>query len=374
MKGRVLITGGAGFVGSHLCDRLLADGYEVRLFDALVEQVHGGRRPAYLNPQAELRVADVRDADALRDALAGVDVVVHLAAAVGVGQSMYSLTHYVGTNVMGTAQLLELLVRERRPLRRLVVASSMSVYGEGRYECAACGPREPEPRALEQLRRAAWELLCPDCRAPLAPRPTPESKRLDPRSVYAVSKRDQEELALVTGRSLGLSTVALRFFNIYGARQALSNPYTGVGAIVASALLNAERPMIFEDGLQQRDFVHIDDVVQACVLAIEHTDVSGLALNVGSGMAIRLLDLVAALQGVIPGAAGLEPQVLGRFREGDIRSCYADIALARERLGYAPRVALAQGVRTLAEWAAGQSGAFRSPQALEELRRHGLVV
>lgn len=374
MKGRVLITGGAGFVGSHLADRLLADGWEVRALDALVEQVHGGLRPAYLDPAVELQVGDVRDPVALRTALSGAEVVVHFAAAVGVGQSMYSIAHYASTNVLGTAQLLELLVQERIPLRRLVVASSMSVYGEGRYECPACGPRDPQPRSLAQLERAAWELRCDACGAELQPRPTPESKTLNPRSVYAISKRDQEELALVVGQSLKLPTIALRFFNIYGSRQALSNPYTGVGAIVASALLNKQRPMIFEDGLQQRDFVHIDDIVQACVLAIERTDVSGVALNIGGGAPCRLLDLVAALQAVIPGAEQLEPQVLGRFREGDIRSCYGDSSAARRLLGYEPRVPLAQGVRSLAAWAAGQQGDFRSGQALDELRRHGLLV
>ncbi len=374
MKGRVLITGGAGFIGSHLADRLLREGWRVRLFDALIEQVHGGRRPTYLDPQAELRVGDVRDADALRDALRDVEVVVHLAAAVGVGQSMYEVRHYADVNVVGTAQLLELLVKERVPLRRLVVASSMSVYGEGRYLCPACGPRDPEPRPKEQLARAEWELRCPACGAPLAPCPTPEDKPLRPRSVYAVSKRDQEELVLVSCHSLKLSALALRFFNIYGTRQALSNPYTGVGAIVASALLGGQAPMIFEDGLQQRDFVHVDDVVTACVLAIERDDVSGVALNVGSGEASRLIDLVDALRAVIPGAQAVEPQILGRFREGDVRSCFGDVSRARSLLGYAPRIALREGVRTLAAWAAGEGGDFRSAQALQELRRHGLVV
>lgn len=374
MKGRVLVTGGAGFVGSHLCDGLLRAGYEVRAFDLLVEQVHGGVRPAYLDPQVELQVGDVRDASALRKALLGVDAVVHFAAAVGVGQSMYAIRHYASTNVSGTAQLLELLVQERIELKRLLVASSMSIYGEGRYACPRCGSCDPEPRPLAQLEQAAWELRCPACAAALEPRPTPESKALLPRSVYAVSKRDQEELVLVVAHSLKLSAIALRFFNIYGTRQALSNPYTGVGAIVASALLNQKAPMIFEDGLQQRDFVHVDDIVQACLLALERTDVTGVALNVGSGVPCQLLDLVRALRGVIPGAAEIEPQVLGRFREGDIRSCYADISAARGLLGYEPKVALGDGVRTLAAWAAGQQGDFRSAQALDELRRHGLVI
>ncbi len=374
MKGHALITGGAGFIGSHLCDRLLREGWRVRLFDALVEQVHGGRRPDYLDPEAELVVGDVRDRDALGAALRGVDLVVHLAAAVGVGQSMYEVAHYVSTNVMGTATLLDLLVKERLEVRRVVVASSMSVYGEGRYACAVCGPRDPEPRPATQLREAEWEPRCPTCAAPLEPCVTPEDKPLRPRSVYAVSKRDQEELVLVACQALQVPALALRFFNIYGARQALSNPYTGVGAIVASALSNGQAPLIFEDGLQQRDFVHIDDVVAACLLALERVDVSGVALNIGSGEPSRLLDLVDALRAVIPGAAGIEPRVLGRFREGDVRSCFGDIARARALLGYEPRVRLREGARTLAAWAAAERGDFRSPQALEELRRHGLVV
>jgi dTDP-L-rhamnose 4-epimerase len=374
MKGRVLITGGAGFVGSHLCDRLLREGYAVRLFDSLVEQVHGGRAPSYLDPEAELRVGDVRDEAALREALRGVDAVFHFAAAVGVGQSMYAVRHYVDVNVGGSAQLLDLLVRERPPLRRLVVASSMSVYGEGRYLCPACGPRDPPPRPVEQLRRAEWEPRCPACAAELEPCPTPEDKPLHPRSVYAVSKRDQEELTLVTCHSLGLPALALRFFNIYGTRQALSNPYTGVGAIVASALLNRQAPLIFEDGRQQRDFVHVDDVVAACLLALEREDVSGLALNVGSGRPSRLLDLVDALRAVVPGGDETPPQVLGRFREGDVRSCFGDISLARRLLGYEPRVTLREGARALAAWAAHENARFLSADALRELRQHGLVV
>lgn len=373
MKGRALITGGAGFLGSHLADRLLRDGWSVRLFDALLPQVHGGQAPAYLDPEAELVVGDVRDPSALRQALEGVDTVVHFAAAVGVGQSMYEIVHYASTNVMGTANLLELIVRERLPLRRLLVASSMSAYGEGRYLCD-CGTLDPLPRALQQLQRGEWELRCERCGQAARPVATPESKPLLPQSVYAVTKRDQEELVLSVARAARLSAVALRFFNIYGSRQALSNPYTGVGAIVASGLLNGRRPMIFEDGLQQRDFVHVDDVVQACRLAIEQVEVDGLALNVGSGVPVRLLDLVEALRAVIPGADASPPEILGRFREGDIRACFADISLARRLLGYEPRVMLAEGARTLASWAGQQAGEFRSKEALDELRRHGLVV
>lgn len=373
MKGRALITGGAGFLGSHLADRLLRDGWSVRLFDALLPQVHGGQTPAYLDPEAELIVGDVRDAAALRRALDGVDTVVHFAAAVGVGQSMYEIAHYVSTNVLGTANLLELIVQERLPLRRLLVASSMSAYGEGRYLCG-CGTLDPLPRALPQLQQGEWELRCERCGQSARPVATPESKPLLPQSVYAVTKRDQEELVLSVARATRLSAVALRFFNIYGSRQALSNPYTGVGAIVASALLNGRRPIIFEDGMQQRDFVHVDDVVQACRLAIENVAVDGLALNIGSGVPVRLLDLVEALRAVIPGADALPPEVLGRFREGDIRSCFADISLARRLLGFEPRITLAEGALTLASWAGQQAGEFRSPQALDELRRHGLVV
>jgi dTDP-L-rhamnose 4-epimerase len=372
-RGSVLITGGAGFIGSHLADRLIAAGYPVRILDALLPQVHPGGKPSYLNPAAEFRHGDVRDAPSVRAALEGVDVVVHFAAAVGVGQSMYEVVHYSSVNVMGTATLLEAIVKERSRPRRLLVASSMSIYGEGLYICRACGPQSPGPRPSSQLERHDWAMRCPNCGTAMEPAPTPEAKPIIPTSVYAINKRDQEEMVLAVGRSLGIGAVALRFFNVYGDRQALSNPYTGVCAIFSSTLLNHRRPLVFEDGLQMRDFVHVSDLVSACVLAIERRDVSDAVFNIGTGRPTNLLELVSMLRQEIPGAQTIEPALVGQFRDGDVRCCYADISRAKTALGFSPTVTIEQGVKGLARWVAQQSSVDGSERALGELRQHGLV-
>ncbi len=370
---RILITGGAGFIGSHLVDRVLRARYQARVLDALLPQVHPNGRPGYLSLDAELVVGDVRDPDAVRRALDGVEVVVHFAAAVGVGQSMYEIRHYCDVNVMGAATLLEALVKQRQRLRRLIVASSMSIYGEGSYSCSKCGLQAPSPRPLAQLERREWHVRCPSCGKAVEPVGTPEAKRLVPTSIYAINKRDHEEMVLTAARSVGIPALALRFFNVYGDRQALSNPYTGVAAIFSSALLNGRRPVVFEDGLQARDFVHVSDVVEACLLAIQREEVSDEALNVGTGRSVNLLELLELLKRHIPGAGGIEPVVLGRFREGDIRACYADISRARARLGFEPRVRLEDGIQALAAWVKAQSSEHRSDAALAELQQHGLV-
>jgi dTDP-L-rhamnose 4-epimerase len=372
-KGRVLVTGGAGFIGSHLVDRLIAGGYAVRILDALLPQVHPSGPPSYLNPAAELRVGDVRDPAAVRSALDGADIVVHFAAAVGVGQSMYEPVHFCSVNVHGTAVLLETMIKDKLRPRRMLVASSMSIYGEGLFACLECGLREPGSRASAQLARGDWDVRCPDCKRPMEPRPTPESKRIIPTSIYAVNKRDQEEMVLVTGRTLGIPTVAMRFFNVYGDRQALSNPYTGVAAIFSSALLNRRAPLIFEDGRQSRDFIHVSDLVEGCVKGIEAEGVADDVFNLGTGTATDLNTLLALLKREIPSAADVEPQVLGQFRDGDIRSCYADITRARERLGFRPKVTIEEGVRGLAAWVRAQSAEDRSADALQELKAHNLV-
>jgi dTDP-L-rhamnose 4-epimerase len=370
MKNRtVLVTGGAGFIGSHLVDELLFHGYRVRVLDALLPQVHPQGKPDYLSRDAELRVGDVRNEDDLKGALAGADVVVHFAAAVGVGQSMYEIGHYCSVNVQGTAALLEAITRGRERPARMLVASSMSIYGEGLYVCAACGPRSPRLRPRAQLERREWDPRCPTCSRPLTPTATPEDKPLFPTSVYAVNKRDQEEMVLAVGRSLRIPTLALRFFNVYGERQALSNPYTGVAAIFSSCLLNGGRPPVFEDGGQARDFVHVSDIVRACRLAIE-TEAADEVLNVGTGRATSLLDLLSLLRREI---RDVEPEVLGRFREGDVRTCYADTSRIERILGYRPQVDLKDGVRSLAAWVASQRSVDMSRQALGELHRHRLV-
>ena len=367
----ILITGGAGFIGSHLADELLQHGYDVCALDSLVPQVHGpgAERPHYLHPDVKLIRGDVRDAAVVQRALRGVDAVFHLAAAVGVGQSMYEVADYTSVNNLGTAVLLEALIEH--PVKRLVVASSMSLYGEGLYEDAFGAVVNGAERPVDQLRRSDWEPRDAEGRA-LTPVPTPEDKAPALSSVYALSKFDQERLCLMIGRAYRIPTVALRFFNVFGTRQALSNPYTGVLAIFASRLLNDNPPLIFEDGLQQRDFVSVYDVARACRLALEVDAAAGQAFNIGSGRAYTVRR-VAELLGHVLGKS-IEPDVCGKYRVGDIRHCFADISRARRLLGYTPRVPLEDGIVELAGWLEGQVAHDRVSEASAELAARGLTV
>ena len=369
---KVLITGGAGFIGSHLADALLAHGDEVRVLDALEPQVHGEsrRRPDYLAREVELVVGDINDRAKVDQALAGIDAVFHFAAAVGVGQSMYEVAHYTRVNNLGTAVLLEALARQ--PVERLVVASSMSLYGEGLYQGARGLPRSVGERTLEQLKAAQWD-FSDDDGGVLRPLPTPETKPPALASVYALSKYDQERLCLMLGRAYGIATVALRFFNAYGPRQALSNPYTGVLAIFAARLLNNHAPAIFEDGLQQRDFVSVYDLARACRLALETPQAAGEVFNIGSGQPHTVRDVAARLARAV-GKEMIQPEILGKYRVGDIRHCYADIGKAQRVLGFTPQVQLDDGLVELSSWLAGQPAVDRVAQASAELSARGLTV
>jgi dTDP-L-rhamnose 4-epimerase len=369
---RVLITGGAGFIGSHLTDLFLGCGHSVRVLDNLTAQVHGlvCRRPAYLSGEADLIVGDVRDRDVVRRALRGVDAVVHLAAAVGVGQSMYDIGSYVGINELGTANLLEAL--SQSPVQRLIVASSMSIYGEGLARRKDGSLISPPHRSENRLRRGMWELGDADGES-LTPVATPEDKQPSLRSIYALNKYAQERMALIIGRAYHVPTVALRFFNVYGPRQTLSNPYTGVLAIFAARLLNDKPPLVFEDGQQRRDFVHVDDVARACRLALEKEGVQDCVFNIGSGQSRSILSVAEDLAGVL-GKSSITPHLTGKYRAGDIRHCFADVTRARVKLGYEPAVDFADGLKQLAEWVADKVADDRVDHAMAELETRGLVA
>jgi dTDP-L-rhamnose 4-epimerase len=372
MRKHVLITGGAGFIGSHLADELLENGHRVRVLDNFSPQVHGTRRevPDYLNPEVEVVRGDVRDVGAVRRALRRVDAVYHFGAVVGVGQSMYEIARYTEVNNLGTAVLLEAL--GKHAVERLVVASSMSVYGEGLY-CGPDGrPCPGEDRSLERLKKGDWEVYNAQGER-LTPVPTPETKPPCLASVYALSKYDQERLCLMVGRARGIPTVALRFFNVYGPRQALSNPYTGVLAIFAARLLNNNPPLIFEDGRQQRDFVSVHDVARAARLALESEQAPGHAVNVGSGQHYTVRDLAERVCRAL-GKEHIQPEVTGKYRVGDIRHCFADLALARQVLGFEARIRLEDGMAELAEWLEGQVALDSVAQARNELAERGSVV
>lgn len=373
MPKQILITGGAGFVGSHLADGLLAAGHQVRVLDDLTPQVHPAGPPEYLSQDVELVQGDVRDPNLLKEVLRGVDVIYHFAAAVGVGQSMYEISRYMSVNTVGTAELLQAILDSKSSVQKLIVASSMSIYGEGRYVCSVCGRHAAPPvRSIAQLKRGEWDLHCADCNGVLKPLPTAEDKPSETNSMYALSKRDQEELCLIYGRTYGLPVTALRFFNIYGTRQALSNPYTGVAAVFGSRMLNGNAPMIFEDGRQMRDFVSIHDIVRANLLAMERPESDGEVMNIGGGTPItiqRVAELLAKSLGT-----DLQPIISNKFRAGDIRHCYADISKARKLLGYQPQVTHEAGFAELADWLRGQQAEDKAETMMKELTAFGLTA
>lgn len=372
MDKKILITGGAGFIGSHLADELLDKGYSVRVLDNLSEQVHGRNcvRPAYLNPEVELIKGDVRDPQKVKEALKGVDAVYHYAAMVGVGQSMYEIKEYTDVNNMGTAVLLEALIKN--PVEKLVVASSMSVYGEGLYKDAQGNVRTGLERKLEQLKKGLWEVYDADGNE-LKPSPTPETKMPCLSSVYALSKYDQERLCLMVGKAYNIPTVALRFFNVYGTRQSLSNPYTGVLAIFASRLMNNNPPLIFEDGNQKRDFVSVLDIALASRLALETPEAADEVFNIGSGNAYTVVEIAEKLARIL-GKEDILADVNGKYRVGDIRHCFSDISKAKAILGYEPQVSLKDGLIELAIWLEGQTAEDKVADASRELAARGLTV
>jgi dTDP-L-rhamnose 4-epimerase len=367
----ILITGGAGFIGSHLANELLNHGYRVRVLDNLCPQVHGleRKRPSYLNSDVELQIGDIRDPAAVKKALKDVDGVYHLVAVVGVGQSMYQIAEYTNVNNLGTAVLLEALLKH--PVQKLVVASSMSIYGEGLYTDSTGRICSAPDRTLQQIKAQEWEIrsVTGD---PLIPLPTPETKTPSLASVYALSKYDQEQMCLMIGRAYQIPTVALRFFNIFGPFQALSNPYTGVLAIFASRLLNDRPPLINEDGLQKRDFVSVYDVARACRLALETPEAAGNVFNIASGNQYTVRELGERIARVL--GKNIKPEITGKYRAGDIRHCFADITRAKQVLRFQPLVGLEEGLEDLAAWLEGQIAHDRVSESRSELAARGLMV
>ena len=368
---RVLVTGGAGFIGSHLVRSLLAQGDSVVVYDNYDPQVHIKKVKPAKAPRLKTVVGDVRDRKKLAAELKKVDAVVHLAAAVGVGQSQYQIRHYVDVNLNGTATLLDILANDKHKVGRVVVASSMSAYGEGAYECAKCGRVRPNLRSDEAMKRKRWEPVCPSCGAEVKPVPTKESDRFLSNSIYAVTKMGQEELVLNYGLAYGVPSVALRFFNVFGPGQSLSNPYTGVAAIFMGRLKNKHVPVIYEDGLQGRDFTSVHDIVQAIELAVRKPIGARRIFNVGTGVSTPIRSIAEILARCYK--SDLQPVIVEKFRSGDIRHCYADISGIRESLGYRPKTNLQQGLQELVDWSGEVDARDTFEQAQRELVRRGLV-
>lgn len=372
-----LVTGGAGFIGSHLVDLLLERGFEVTVLDALLPQVHGEAEmdaegwPVYLNPAARRIKGDLLDEGVFERALDGITHLAHLAASVGVGQSMTNIVDYTRNNVMTAAIMLEVLSKASHQVERIAVASSMSIYGEGEYVDAGGNHVAPGLRSREQLQDKAWELEEGGGR--LTPVPTSEGKLLQPASIYAVNKRDHEEMFLAVGRALDIPTVALRLFNAYGSRQALSNPYTGVAAIFISRLLNDQPPLIFEDGEQMRDFVHVRDVANAFATVLESDRRLWDIYNVGSGKVISVNEMARTLARLLQ--KNLAPEILQQYRVGDIRHCFADISKLKQEFGIEPQQDFEKGMAELIDWVkVARKPVDKAEASLSELRRSKLVV
>ncbi len=360
---KVLITGGAGFIGSHLCDGLIERGYRVTVFDNLDRQVHPeGRIPDYLNRRADFINGDIRDYESLKEVVKTHDYIFHLASAVGVGQSQYEISRYTDVNIRGTANLLDILVNTRHRIKKIIVAASMSSYGEGLSECKKCGVFKPAlrnlPEGIEMKRRSSWEIRCPVCGKITFPVPTHEKTSLDSNSIYAITKKEQEEMSMLIGKTYGIPVVSLRFFNVYGPRQSLFNPYTGVTAIFLSRIKNKRSPVIFEDGLQTRDFIWVKDVVKACIMVLENEKANFEIFNVGTGRPSSILEIAEILIKFM--RSKCKPVITYKFRKGDVRHCFADITKIKNTIGFSAEVSLEQLQREGDQWEAYRKATERS--------------
>lgn len=369
---KILVTGGAGFIGSFVVDKLIEVGADVVIFDNLTEQVHpDGKPPEYLNPNAEFIKGDVCDYDSFKEVLQRVDGVYHFAGAVGVGQSQYQIKHYVEVNTLGTAKMLDILVNYKHKVQKMMVAASMSSYGEGNYLSEKNGIVRPPLRTEEQMARKEWELFCPISGEPVKPIPTDEEAVQFCNSIYAYTKKDQEDMVINIGKTYDIPAVALRFFNVYGPRQSLSNPYTGVAAIFLSRIKNEQAPLIYEDGLQTRDFISVHDIADGCCAVLEDDRADGKIFNLGSGVPLSIKSIaetVARLYG-----NDIAPDVCEKFRKGDVRHCYADITKIKETIGFKPKVSFDEGMKELIDWGHEARADDNFDKAVKELKDKGIV-
>lgn len=367
----ILVTGGAGFIGSHLVDKLVQEGYNITILDNLTEQVHGKKVPPYLNKKANFIKGDVTKKDDIKKALKGMDAIFHEASVVGVGQSMYDIEKYVYQNSLGTAILLDYLANNKHSIKRLLVASSMSVYGEGLYNCKKCGFVRPPLRTDEQMSQKKWELFCLNCKSILTPIGTPEAESFKCNSIYAVTKQSQEDMFMIFGKAYGIPTTTLRYFNVYGPRQSLSNPYTGVAAIFLSRLKNDSSPVIYEDGLQTRDFISVYDIANANVVCLEDERSFGKIFNLGASNPVAIKEIAEILAKLL--GKSIKPEITEKFRSGDVRHCSADISLIKNTLGWQPSWSFEKGMQDLINWSEKEEAKDTFDEAAKELNSKGLL-
>lgn len=368
---RILVTGGAGFIGSFLVDKLISFGYTVTIFDNLAEQVHQGKKPKYLNKKAKFIHGDISDYKAVANALKNQDIVFHLAARVGVGQSNYEIASYTTANVGGMANVLDIIINNKLPVQKILMTASMTSYGEGDCVCKEHGVIQPELRSEKQMKKHEWNLYCPICHAIVTPIATKEREHFNNNGIYALTKNVQESMLMLLGKMYHIPVTSLRCFNVYGPRQSLSNPYTGVSAIFISRLKNDNTPVVYEDGLQSRDFVSVYDVVDALIIAMESDKANYEIFNIGSGTPTAIKDIARICANLLK--KDIESQVNGQFRINDIRHCYADISKAKRLLKWKPKVSLEQGFKELIAWSEQEKAVDTFERAEKELKKKKLL-
>ncbi len=370
MSNKVLVTGGAGFIGSYLTDRLVEQGHDVRIFDNLTHQVHQGKLPGYLNKRAEFIKRDVSDYSSLKKAIEGIEFIFHFAARVGIGQSMYQVKDFVEANTIGTANLMDILANTNHNIKKLIVAGSFTIYGEGSYKCQNCGIVEPKLRSEEQLKNKEWEMNCPKCGKTAVPVPITEEKSPNPTSIYAITKKDQEDICMSIGKSYGIPTVVLRYPLVYGPRQSLNNPYTGVITIFINRLMNNKSPVLYEDGLQTRDFVYVHDVVSANILAMKSPAFNYQTFNIGTGKATSIKQVAELLAKMMK--KNIKPEITHQYRKGDVRHCIADFTKVK-KLGFEPKFNISKGLQEVIEWSSAQTAEDRFDEAAKALKDRNLT-
>jgi len=373
---KILITGGAGFIGSNLALKLLDDGYHVTVLDNLSKQIHGedySQSPLYLSirDKVEFIRGSVQNRDDWIKALEGVDAVVHLAAETGTGQSMYEVENYTDVNVKGTSIFLDILANQPHGIKTMVVASSRSIYGEGKYKCSTHGDVYPIERKDDDMSKGDFEVKCPVCGENVVLMATDEDSKIHPSSIYGITKQVQEQMFMVMGKSLNIDAVALRFQNVYGAGQSLSNPYTGILSIFSTRIMNGNDINVFEDGLESRDFVYIDDVVDSIILSLSNKKAAGNVYGVGTGECIDVLTVASTLKEIYQSDSNIV--ISGNYRLGDIRHNYADLTKIKSELGFEPKVSFAEGMKHFTTWVKKQAiQTDLYDESIKEMKSKGL--
>ncbi len=366
---KILVTGGAGFIGSHTVDMLIANGYDVRVVDNLLPQVHNGRKPAYMNKKAEFVKGDVSDLNAWKKWIKDIEIVIHLASMTGIAQSMYEPVKYCDSNIQGTTNLYETLVKNpklKKQVKKIIVASSKTIYGEGAYKCKEHGMQYPTLRTLEQLQKKDWELHCPICNKTMRPVPIPEEKPAQNISVYALTKYTTEKLSLMFASTLNIPTIAFRYFSVYGPRQSLSNPYTGVCSIFLSRIKNKQLPVIFEDGEQIRDFIFVEDIARVNLLAVKNANKTEV-YNVGSGIGVSISQVALTINEIL--GVNVKPIITNDFRYGDTRNDLSDNSKIERDLKFKPKYSFKEGIKKLIEWGEREKAVDRFEQAEKERKK-----